>query len=158
WDMLRGEGEENWIREEERDAEQYQSLLRYADRSATIPPEDLTVLEGWWSRRKPNRFWARRYTRHSADTFEKIREVLVQSRARADAAIEEQKRQADTAIEQQKRFESRVIAIVAHTIRHPKLYHGAADSLSTALDNKRPDLPNVTDYVNVIYDGLSELR
>src|SRR5262249_12498898 len=49
WDKLKGEGKENWIRDEQEDAEQYRGLLRYADAGATIPPEDLTVLEGWWS-------------------------------------------------------------------------------------------------------------
>ena len=31
WDKLKGEGEENWIREEQEDAEQYRALLRYVD-------------------------------------------------------------------------------------------------------------------------------
>jgi WD40 repeat protein len=146
WDKLEGEGEENWIREEERNAEQYRALLRYADRGATIPPEDLTVLESWWSVRKPSRFWAQRYTKHKADNFEKIREVLAQSRAKADAAIEEHQR-----------YESRVIGIMANAVRNPRRYNGAADSLAYAL-NKPPHLPNVAEYVEVFYNGLNELR
>ncbi len=146
WDTLEGEGEENWIREEERNGEQYRALLRYADRGATIPPEDLTVLEGWWSERKPSRFWAQRYTKHKADNFEKIREVLARSRAKADAAIEEHER-----------YESRVIGMMATAVQNPRRYNGAADSLAMAL-NKPPHLPNVAEYVAVFYNGLNELR
>jgi WD40 repeat protein len=146
WDRLEGAGDENWIHEEERNAEQYRALLRYADRGAIIPPEDLTVLESWWSERKPSRFWAQRYAKHKADNFEKIREVLAQSRAKADAAIEEHER-----------YESRVIGLLANAIRNPRRYNGAADSLAMAL-NKPPHLPNVAEYVEVFYDGLDELR
>ena len=42
WDRLEGKGKENWIREEQEDAEQYRGLLRYANAGSTIPPEDLT--------------------------------------------------------------------------------------------------------------------
>jgi hypothetical protein len=146
WDRLKGEGKENWIREEERDAEQYRGLLRYADSGSIIPPEDLAKVEDWWSRRKPNRFWAQRYTKHGSDNFEKIRELLVQSRAKANAAIE-----------QHERYESRVIGIIADGVRNPRRYNGAADSLAMAL-NKPPHLPNVTEYVEVLYSGISELR
>jgi WD40 repeat protein len=146
WDKLKGEGEENWIRDEQGDAEQYRGLLRYADAGATIPPEDLTVLEDWWSKRRPSRFWAQRYTKHTTDNFEKIREVLKRSRAKANAAIEEHQR-----------YESRVIGIVANAVRNPRRYNGAADSLAMAL-NKPPYLPNVEEYVEVFYNGLSELR
>jgi WD40 repeat protein len=147
WDkLLKGEGEENWIRDEQEDAEQYRALLRYADADATIPPEDLTRVEDWWSKRKPNSFWAQRYTKHNADNFEKIRELLERSRAKAAAAIEEHRR-----------YESRVIGILANAFRNPRRYNGAADSLAMAL-NKPPHLPNVTEYVEVFYNGLNELR
>ena len=59
------------------------------DAGAVIPAEDLTRVEDWWSKRKPNSFWARRYTKRDTDGFEKICELLVLSRAKADAAIEE---------------------------------------------------------------------
>ena len=72
WNKLQGEGEENWIRDEELDAEQYRVLLRYVDAGAVIPEEDLTRVEDWWSKRKPNSFWARRYTRQDTDGFENI--------------------------------------------------------------------------------------
>ena len=72
WNKLQGEGEENWIRDEELDAEQYRALLRYVDAGAVIPAEDLTRVEDWWSKRKPNSFWARRYTKRDTDGFEKI--------------------------------------------------------------------------------------
>jgi len=146
WDKLKGEGEENWIRDEQEDADQYRGLLRYAVAGAIIPPEDLTVLEIWWSARKPTRFWAQRYTKHKTDNFEKIREVLAQSRRKADAAIEEHQR-----------YESRVIGIVASAIRNPRNYNGAADSLAYAL-NKPPHLPNVAEYVEVFTKGINELR
>jgi WD40 repeat protein/uncharacterized protein YjbI with pentapeptide repeats len=147
WDRLEGNGEENWIREEERDAEQYRGLLRYAAARSIIPPEDLTQLEDWWSKRKPNSFWARRYTTHNEDNFEKVREVCARSRAAANLAIEEQRRN-----------EFRIIATMANAIRNPRLYNGAADSLAMALSNKRPDLPNVTEYIQLLYNGLGELR
>ena len=79
-------------------------------------------MEDWWSERKPNSFWARRYTRHDADNFEKIRELLARSRAEADAAIEEHER-----------YESRVIGMMANVVRNPRRYYGAADSLAMAL-------------------------
>jgi WD40 repeat protein len=146
WDRLEGNGEENWIQEEERDAEQYRGLLRYADAGAIIPPEDLTRLEDWWSKRKPNSFWALRYTKHNVDNFENVREIRARSRAEADAAIEEHQR-----------YESRVIGIIANAVLNPRRYNGAADSLAMAL-NKPPHLPNVTEYVEVLYNGLAGLR
>jgi WD40 repeat protein len=146
WDKLKGEGEENWIRDEQDDAEQYRALLRYVESGSTIPPEDLTKVERWWSERNPNNSWARRYTKHNADNFEKIRELLARSRTKADAAIEEERR-----------YESRVIGIVADAARKPRRFNGAADSLAMAL-NKPQHLPNVTEYVEVLYYGLSELR
>ena len=134
------------MREEQEDAERYRDLLRYAVRGATIPAEDLTVLERWWSKRRPNRFWARRNTKHNEDNFAKAREVLTRSRAKADAAIEESQK-----------YESRVISIVADAIRVPRTLSGAADSLAMAL-NKPPSLPNVLEYVELLYKALGELR
>jgi WD40 repeat protein len=146
WDKLKAEGEENWMREEQEDAERYRALLRYAANGATIPAEDLTVLERWWIKRAPNPFWARRYTKHNADSFEKAREVLTRSRAKADAAIEESQR-----------YESRVIALAADAIRLPRTLNGAADSLALAL-KKPPNLPIIREHVELLYNGLSELR
>jgi energy-coupling factor transporter ATP-binding protein EcfA2 len=54
WDKLIAEGEENWIREEEDDAEKYRDLLRYAAEDAIIPSTRLAELENWWQTRKPN--------------------------------------------------------------------------------------------------------
>jgi hypothetical protein len=147
WDRLEGKGKENWLREEEWDAEQYRGLLRYAGAGAFIPPEDLTRLEDWWSERKPNSFWAKRYTKHNEPDFEKVREHLAQSRAKAKEAIEAQQRN-----------ESRIIAVLADAIREPRRFNGAADSLSMALANKQPDFPATTEYLEVLYNGLGELR
>jgi WD40 repeat protein len=147
WDRFEREGEQNWIQDEQEDAEQYRALLRYADAEDIIPPKDLTRLEEWWSKRKPNSIWARRYTRHEAGNFERIGDVLARSWAEANRAIEEKRRN-----------ESRLIAIMADAIRNPRLGHGAADSLAMALRNKRPDLPNVTEYIQLLYNGLGELR
>jgi hypothetical protein len=108
WDRLQGEGEENWMQEEVDDSERYKRLLGYAAADATIPVEDLIVLETWWSKRSPNRYWARRYTKHNQDKFDAVREVLKHSRDKADAAIEEVRK-----------YESRVIGIVAEAIRFP---------------------------------------
>jgi WD40 repeat protein len=146
WDRLKAEGEENWIREEQEDAERYRDLLRFAANNAIIPAENLTVLERWWARRRPTRFWALRYTKHNAVDFKRAYEVLTRSRARADAEIEESQK-----------YETRVISTLAEAIRVPRRFNGAADSLATAL-LKPPNLPNVTEYVELLYRGLAELR
>jgi WD40 repeat protein len=157
WDRLQAPGEENWMREEQEDAEHYKDLLRYEARGAIIPPEDLPALERWWSSRIPNAFWAGRHTRLSAGKvedrfkevegkFKKVREVLIRSRARADAAIEESRK-----------YECRVLAIVADAIRVPRVFSGAADSLALAL-NKPLDLPTVKEYLDLLYKGLGDLR
>jgi len=147
WDKLNAEGEENWIREEQEDAEQYRGLLRYVDSGSAIPLKDLTRVEDWWSSRKPNGFWALRYTRHNADNFEKVRELRARSRSEADAAIEEHQR-----------YASQLIGTMASAIQNPKRYNGAADSLAMALTNKGPDLPNVAEYVEALYNGLAHLH
>ena len=147
WDKLNG-GDENWIREEQEDAEQYRGLLRYADSNSTIPPKDLARVEDWWSNRNPNSFWALRYSKHNADNFEEICKLRAQSRAEADAAIEEHRR-----------YASQLIGIMADTIQKPRIYNGAADSLAMALANKEgSDLPNVTQYVDALYNGINHLR
>jgi WD40 repeat protein/uncharacterized protein YjbI with pentapeptide repeats len=147
WEMLEGQGKENWVREEERDADEYRSLLRYADMGDMIPPKDLTRLEDWWSRRKPNSFWANRYTKHNEANFEKIREHLAQSRIDANRTIQTHQRN-----------EFRIITILANAIRNPRLYSGPADSLSMALANRRSDFPTIMEYIEVLYNGLGELR
>lgn len=146
WDKLKGVGDENWMRDEQEDAERYRDLLRYAAIGTTIPPEDLTMFEAWWSNRNPSRLWARRYTKHRVDRFGEVREVLARSRTKADAAIEESHK-----------YETRVLGIVADAIRAPMKYRGAADSLALAL-NKPSNLPNVAEYVELLYRGLGELR
>ena len=146
WDRLQGDGEENWMHEEVDDSERFKRLLGYVAAEATIPVEDLIVLETWWFKRGPNRFWARRYTKRNADKFEEVRATLKRSRDKADAAAEEVRK-----------YECRVIGIVAEAIRVPMEYKGAADSLAMAL-NKPSDLPNVPEYVELLYRGLGELR
>ena len=146
WDRLQGDGEENWMHEEVDDSERFKRLLGYVAAEATIPVEDLIVLETWWFKRGPNRFWARRYTKRNADKFEEVRATFKRSRDKADAAAEEVRK-----------YECRVIGIVAEAIRVPMEYKGAADSLAMAL-NKPSDLPNVPEYVELLYRGLGELR
>ena len=87
WDKLEGKGKENWIREEEQDAEEYRGLLRYAERWLHHTPRRSDEMEEWWSNRKPNSFWAERYTRHNAADFEKIRDHLARSRVKAKADV-----------------------------------------------------------------------
>jgi WD40 repeat protein/energy-coupling factor transporter ATP-binding protein EcfA2 len=53
---------------------------------------------------------------------------------------------------------SRALGIMADSVRMPRRHNGAADSLAMALTNKRPDLPNVTEYVEALYNGLGQLR
>jgi WD40 repeat protein len=146
WDRLQGEGVVNWMREEQEDADRYRVLLTCAATNAFIPPEDLAAMERWWTDRSPSRFWAQRYTKHRADNLDKAREVLTRSRARAAAAAEESKK-----------YETRVIGLVAESIRVPRRFNGAADSVAMAL-NKPPNLPNVREYFEVLYSGLGELR
>jgi hypothetical protein len=119
WDKLGGKGEQDWIREEQEDAEQYRGLLRYAETGSTIPLKDLIQVEDWWSKRNPSSFWARRYSKRGADYFEKVRKLRAQSRAEADGAIESHKR-----------FASQVLGILAHSLQKPREFYGAADSLA----------------------------
>ena len=66
-------------------------------------------------------------------------------------------REAELARAISQKYESRVIGIVADAIRVPRTLSGAADSLAMAL-NKPPSLPNVVEYVELLYKGLGELR
>jgi WD40 repeat protein len=146
WDKLMGDGKENWMREEQDDADRCRDLLRYAQRGAIIPVEDLRPLEEWWTSRRPNAFWAKRYTRHREDSFNKVEDVLKRSHEKALAALEESKR-----------YETRVLAMTAEAIRVPPGFDGAADSMAMAL-LKPPHLPNVPEYIKLLYDALGELR
>jgi energy-coupling factor transporter ATP-binding protein EcfA2 len=56
WEMLKGDGNTDWIREEQDDAEQYRDLLRDLRGNGIIPPDKLPDIERWWSKRKPNVF------------------------------------------------------------------------------------------------------
>jgi WD40 repeat protein len=147
WDDPEEGGKENWTQEEERDAEEYRALLRFATRGTFIPAEDLTKLEKWWNERKPNSFWAERYTGRNKVDFEKIQNCLAQSRAKVAEEVEAQQRN-----------EARMAAVVARAIRVPREYSGAADSLAMALANRRPEVPAVPEYLSVLYEGLAELR
>jgi WD40 repeat protein len=147
WNKLQGPGKENWIREELDDADQYRALVRYADADATIPPRDLVRVESWWSKRQPNSFWARRYSKSGPDKFEEIRKLRAASLVEADAANETNQR-----------YTSRLIGILSSAIQKPREYNGAADSLAIAFNNKGPNLPTVLEYVTALYDGLAELR
>jgi WD40 repeat protein/energy-coupling factor transporter ATP-binding protein EcfA2 len=142
WDKLNAEGEENWIRQEEEDAERYQDLLRFAAEDAIIPSTLLAELENWWQTRKPNSFWARQHTKHGANNFDKAHEALIRSRAKE---------------EESQKYETRVLAKTADDIRVPKKCNGAADALAMAR-NKPDDLPNVAEYLELLYNGLAELR
>jgi WD40 repeat protein len=67
WEKLGGLGEDNWVREEQRDAEKLYDLARVARLDGLLSPERLPEFEDWWKRRRPNRFWARRYSRDDGD-------------------------------------------------------------------------------------------
>jgi WD40 repeat protein/uncharacterized protein YjbI with pentapeptide repeats len=43
-------------------------------------------------------------------------------------------------------------------VQVPRKYNGAADSLAMAFSTKGPDLPNVKEYVEAIYNGLADLH
>jgi WD40 repeat protein len=83
WDMLKGDGDTDWIREEQEDAEQYRAIVRTARTKGIVAGEDLPTIERWWSRRRPNRFWAKRYTKNNEDHFDDVIQLLQRSRARA---------------------------------------------------------------------------
>jgi WD40 repeat protein len=146
WDKLMGDGKENWMHEEQEDAERCRDLLRYVQRGAIIPAEDLPSLKEWWTGRRPNAFWARRYAKHKDDNFNKVEDVLRRSGEKALAALEESKR-----------YETRVLAMTAEAIRVPPGRDGAADSLAMAL-LKPAHLPDVPEYIKLLYDALGELR
>jgi WD40 repeat protein len=67
WEKLGGLGEDNWVREEQRDAEKLYDLARVARLDGLLSRERLPEFEDWWRRRRPNRFWARRYSHDDAD-------------------------------------------------------------------------------------------
>ena len=75
------------------------------------------------------------------ETERKEREEIVRSRAKADAEIEAARI-----------TESCVIALLANSIRFPRIYDGSADSLAMAL-NKPSDLPNVPEYAELLFYG-----
>jgi WD40 repeat protein len=86
WDMLKGDGDTDWIREEQDDAEQYRDLVRASRGDGFLSETELQGYGGWWSRRQPNRFWARRYTKGNTDQFDSVVELLERSRGRVAAA------------------------------------------------------------------------
>jgi hypothetical protein len=77
-------------------------------------------------------------------------------RQRAAALALHQARLAE--LEQSKTVGSQVIGIMAQSVQSPRLYYGAADSLAMALLTKGSHLPNATEYVQAVYNGLSQLR
>ena len=147
WNKLEAEGKENWIREEQRDAARYQELLNYAKDNVVLLHNKLKEFEEWRSNRNPNGFWASRYARGEDDTLEIVDRFLMKSRARIDAAIEESQQ-----------YECRVLATVAEAIRVPRISNGAADSLAMVLEKTRRQLPNVKEYVEMLYNGLGDIR
>jgi WD40 repeat protein len=84
WEMLKGDGETDWIHEEQSDADQYRDLVRSAVSNGIIPEEELPAVERWWSQRRPNPFWAQRYTRNNADRFNAVVQLLQRSRAKIE--------------------------------------------------------------------------
>ena len=90
WDMLKGDGDTDWIREELDDSEHYRDLLRAGRANGIIPGQELPAVERWWARRRPNRFWAQRYTKNNADHYDAVVQLLERSRARVEE-LEQQK-------------------------------------------------------------------
>ena len=101
WDKLRGEGETDWVREEQEDAEKYRSLLRVAMVNSIIGEQQLPTFETWWLNRNPTRAWARRYTRGNVDRFSDVSALLRKSRNEVERLAREkeetQKTKADLA-------------------------------------------------------------
>src|SRR5262249_10073232 len=87
-----------------------------------------------------------RYTKRGADKFDEIGKVLAQSRVEADLAIEAHRR-----------YASQLIGIMTAAVQKPREFSGAADSLAMAF-GREPDLPNVTEYVEALHNGLANLN
>jgi WD40 repeat protein len=67
WEKLGGVGEDNWVREEQRDAEKLYDLARVARLDGLLSQDRLPEFKNWWRCRRPNRFWAQRYSHDNAD-------------------------------------------------------------------------------------------
>jgi WD40 repeat protein len=81
WDKLGSTDIVNWLRAEQEDGEIYRDLVRFASVNGVVPADQLPRFERWWSERRPNRFWARRYSKQGKDRLDEARDVLVRSRA-----------------------------------------------------------------------------
>jgi len=101
-------------------------------------PGDLTIAD-------IEDFIARSSAREETESKEK--EEIARRQAKAEAAVEEHQMN-----------ESRVIGLLASSAQVRTRYNGAADSLAMAFSIKRPELPNSTEYIQVLYNGLNDLR
>jgi WD40 repeat protein len=123
WDMLKGDGDTDWIREEQEDAEQYRAIVRTARTKGIVAGEDLPTIERWWSRRRPNRFWAKRYTKNNEDHFDDVIQLLRRSRTRM-RELERQKLDAERAAREAREASLRAAAAEANA-RAARLAMGA---------------------------------
>jgi WD40 repeat protein len=186
WEMLKGDGSTDWIREEQEDAEQYRDLLRDLRGSGLIPAEELPEIERWWLRRRPNRSWAQRYTKNRTDQFDAVTAMLRRSQANArqlqnrrvwrrvfriasviliaSAGVfgivfyqHQQLAEVAAAALRERQSRAQALATTANETLAPRIVSGAADALRLALD-KPSDLPVVATYVQALYGGLNDLR
>jgi WD40 repeat protein len=84
WSKLKGaSADTDWIREEQEDGDRYRDLVRIAKGGGIISTVELPLFEQWWKKRKPTRFWGKRYTTQAADYYDEVRNVLTRSREAA---------------------------------------------------------------------------
>jgi WD40 repeat protein len=93
WDKLGSTDIVNWLRAEQEDGEIYRDLVRFANVKGVIPADQVPRFERWWIERRPNRVWARRYSKQGKERLDDAREVLARSRAEI-AKLERQERRA----------------------------------------------------------------
>jgi WD40 repeat protein len=96
WERLGGLDTQSWVKEEQRDGEQYGDLVRLASVGSLIEEDRLPIFEAWWRERQPNRRWARRYSRGGIDRLDDARAILIRSKeviaARHRAQLAERRR------------------------------------------------------------------
>ena len=91
WQSL--DGEQSWVREEERDADRLRELLTLASARGTIPEAKLKDYETWWAQRRPTSTWARRYVRGEKDRLKDAADILAHSRERVRLEAEHARRE-----------------------------------------------------------------
>jgi len=84
WSKLNGDGQENWVREEQEDGDAYLYLAKAARGGGIISGAELKYYEDWWADRKPTAAWAKQHVKGEKDYLEEVTKTLVRSRESLD--------------------------------------------------------------------------